>query len=405
MERVIGTGRRSRADRPLALVLGARVIEVVRALAMEGIPVGVVTPTGDPARWSRYARNVMTWDWMQAAEHHDAALADRLVAFARRQPKPPVLLYCSDQSMVFVSQHRERLATAFRFVVPDAALVEAMEDKARFARLAAERDLPVPPTVVLDQRSESPDELLALGLPVVIKPTARDHTWQTAAGSSTKALRFETEEELLAFWPRLRDLSKPAVAQQCIPGPETAVVSYHVYVDADGEIAGAFTGRKIRTIPVEYGHTSSLTITDCSEVARVGREVCRKLDLRGVAKIDFKRAPDGALYLLEINARLTLWAHPGARAGVNLGALVYADLTGTPRPQPRPLRRELDWVHPKDVIAAKAHGICTREWVRWLVRNNPVNGVWRWDDPGPLLGMAAVRVRSKVLGTPAAEVD
>jgi predicted ATP-grasp superfamily ATP-dependent carboligase len=280
-----------------------------------------------------------------------------------------------------------------------------MEDKARFARLAAERDLPVPPTVVLDQRSESPDELLALGLPVVIKPTARDHTWQTAAGSSTKALRFETEEELLAFWPRLRGLSKPAVAQQCIPGSETAVVSYHVYVDADGEIAGAFTGRKIRTIPVEYGHTSSLTITDCSEVARVGREVCRKLDLRGVAKIDFKRAPDGALYLLEINARLTLWAHPGARAGVNLGALVYADLTGTPRPQPRPLRRELDWVHPKDVIAAKAHGICTREWVRWLVRNNPVNGVWRWDDPGPLLGMAAVRVRSKVLGTPAAEVD
>ena len=405
MERVIGTGRRSRADRPLALVLGARVIEVVRALAMEGIPVGVVTPTGDPARWSRYARNVMTWDWMQAAEHHDAALADRLVAFARRQPEPPVLLYCSDQSMVFVSQYRERLATAFRFVVPDAALVEAMEDKARFARLAAERDLPVPPTVVLDQRSESPDELLALGLPVVIKPTARDHTWQTAAGSSTKALRFETEEELLAFWPRLRGLSKPAVAQQCIPGPETAVVSYHVYVDADGEIAGAFTGRKIRTIPVEYGHTSSLTITDCSEVARVGREVCRKLDLRGVAKIDFKRAPDGALYLLEINARLTLWAHPGARAGVNLGALVYADLTGTPRPQPRPLRRELDWVHPKDVIAAKAHGICTREWVRWLVRNNPVSGVWRWDDPGPLLGMAAVRVRSKVLGTPAAEVD
>ncbi|HEX8520515.1 MAG TPA: hypothetical protein VF667_13055 [Pseudonocardia sp.] len=405
MERVIGTGRRSGADRPLALVLGARVIEVVRALAMEGIPVGVVTPTGDPARWSRYARNVMTWDWMQAAEHHDAALADRLVAFARRQPEPPVLLYCSDQSMVFVSQHRERLATAFRFVVPDAALVEAMEDKARFARLAAERDLPVPPTVVLDQRSESPDELLALGLPVVIKPTARDHTWRTAAGSSTKALRFETEEELLAFWPRLRGLSKPAVAQQCIPGPETAVVSYHVYVDADGEIAGAFTGRKIRTIPVEYGHTSSLTITDCSEVARVGREVCRKLDLRGVAKIDFKRAPDGALYLLEINARLTLWAHPGARAGVNLGALVYADLTGTPRPQPRPLRRELDWVHPKDVIAAKAHGICTREWVRWLVRENPVNGVWRWDDPGPLLGMAAVRVRSKVLGTPAAEVD
>lgn len=400
-------GRKNKADRPLALVLGARVIEVVRALAMEGIPVGVVTPPGDPARWSRYARTVMTWNWMQPAECHDAALADRLVAFARTQPEPPVLLCCSDQSMVFVSQHRERLAEGFRFVVPDATLVEAMEDKARFAALAAERDLPVPPTVVLDvERDDSPDELLTLDLPIIIKPTARDHTWQAAAGSSTKALRFETKEELLEFWPRLRGLSKPAVAQESIPGPETAVVSYHVYVDADGEIAGAFTGRKIRTIPVEYGHTSSLTITDDPDVARAGQEVCRKLDLRGVAKIDFKRAPDGTLYLLEINARLTLWAHPGARAGVNLGALVYADLTATPRPRARPLCRELDWVHPKDVIAAKEHGICTREWLRWLVRGNPVKGVWRWDDPGPLLGMAAVRVRSKVFGgTSAAEVD
>ena len=407
MKRIIGTGRTKRADRPLALVLGARVIEVVRALAMEDIPVGVVTPTGDPARWSRYARNVMTWNWMQPAECHDASLADRLVAFARKQPVPPVLLYCSDQSMVFVSQHRERLATAFRFVVPDASLVEAMEDKSKFAALAAERGLPIPPTVVVDQhQAEPPAELLALDLPIVVKPTARDHTWQTAAGSSTKALRIETKEELLEFWPRLHGLSKPAVAQTCIPGPETAVVSYHVYVDESGNVVGAFTGRKIRTIPVEYGHTSSLTITDDPDVARLGQEVCRKLDLRGVAKIDFKRAPDGTLYLLEINARLTLWAHPGARAGVNLGALVYADLTGVPRPSPRPVRTELDWVHPKDVIAARAHGMCTREWVRWLVRDNPVKGVWRWDDPGPLLGMAAVRARSKVLGsTSAAEVD
>ncbi|MGH8964149.1 MAG: hypothetical protein ACRDXB_02300, partial [Actinomycetes bacterium] len=89
----------------MALVLGARVIEVVRSLVLEGIPVGVVTPTGDPARWSHCARTVLTWDWMLPPEHHDEALADRLVEFGRRQASPPVLLYCSDQSMAFVSQH------------------------------------------------------------------------------------------------------------------------------------------------------------------------------------------------------------------------------------------------------------------------------------------------------------
>jgi D-aspartate ligase len=384
----------------MALVLGARVIEVVRSLALEGIPVGVVTPTGDPARWSRYARNVMTWDWMQPAERHDAALADRLVRFAQQQATPPVLLYCSDQSMVFVSQHRRRLAEGFRFAVPNAALVEATEDKARFAALAAAHSLPVPPTVVLDRcQPEPPDELLDLGLPMIVKPTARDRTWVAAAGSSAKAVRIETKEQLLEFWPHLSGLSKPAIAQESIPGPETAVVSYHVYVDDEGEIAGEFTGCKIRTIPVEYGHTSSLTITDDPDVARLGRKICRALDLRGVAKIDFKYGPDGHLYLFEINARLTLWAHPGARAGVNLPAIMYADLTGRPRPRCDRTRSCVDWVHPKDVLAARAHGLSMAQWLGWLWRTRPVTGVWKWDDPGPLLGMIAVRLKGAAFGT------
>jgi D-aspartate ligase len=391
------------AEKPMTLVLGARVIEVVRSLAMEGIRVGVVTPTGDPVRWSRYARTVMTWDWMLPAERHDEALADRLVRFARRQATPPVLMYCSDQAMVFVSQHRERLAEGFRFAVPDAGLVEAMEDKARFAALATAHSLPVPPTVVLDSyrdhcQPDPPDELLDLGLPMIVKPTARDRTWVTAAGSSAKAIRIETKEELLEFWPRLSGLSKPAIAQESIPGPETAVVSYHVYVDDSGEIAGEFTGCKIRTIPIEYGHTSSLTITDDPEVTRLGRKVCRALNLRGVAKIDFKYAPDGRLYLFEINARLTLWAHPGAQAGVNLPAIMYADLTGRPRPSCHRTRTCVDWVHPKDVLAARAHGISMTQWLSWLWHTRPVTGVWKWDDPGPLLGMIAVRARSATLG-------
>jgi D-aspartate ligase len=392
-------------EKPLALVLGARVIEVVRSLAMEDIPVGVVTPTGDPARWSRYARTVMTWDWMQPAERHDEALADRLVRFARQQPTPPVLMYCSDQSMVFVSQHRDRLAESFRFAVPDTALVEATEDKARFAALATAHSLPVPPTVVLDNyrnhcRPEPPDELLDLGLPMIVKPTARDRTWVAAVGSSAKAIRIETKEQMLEFWPRLSGLSKPAIAQESIPGPETAVVSYHVYIDDHGEIAGEFTGRKIRTIPIEYGHTSSLTITDDPDVTRLGRQVCRALDLRGVAKIDFKYGPDGHLYLFEINARLTLWAHPGARAGVNLPAIMYADLAGRPRPDGGRARTCVDWVHPKDVLAARAHGISMAQWLSWMRRTRPVTGVWKWDDPGPLLGMLVVRLKGAVHRSP-----
>jgi predicted ATP-grasp superfamily ATP-dependent carboligase len=126
------------------------------------------------------------------------------------------------------------------------------------------------------------------------------------------------------------------------------------------------------------------------------------VDLRGVAKIDFKYDPDGCLHLFEINARLTLWAHPGARAGVNLPAIMYTDLTGRPRPVCSRITG-VDWVHPKDVLAARAHGIPMTRWLSWLWRTRPVTGVWKWDDPGPLLGMLAVRLRGTRSSTPAAD--
>ena len=125
-----------------------------------------------------------------------------------------------------------------------------------------------------------------------------------------------------------------------------------------------------------------------------------------MAKLDFKYGPDGRLYLFEINARLTLWAHPGARAGVEPARRSCTQTSpGAPRPQPRSTRACLDWVHPKDVLAARANGISMAEWLRWLWRTHPVTGVWRWDDPGPLLGMLAVRVKGAALGTSAATPD
>ena len=53
--------------------------------------------------------------------------------------------------------------------------------------------------------------------------------------------------------------------QEMIPGPETSIESYHVYVDAAGVTAGEFTGRKIRTHPPAYGETTKRETTHETE--------------------------------------------------------------------------------------------------------------------------------------------
>ena len=226
----------------------------------------------------------------------------------------------------------------------------------------------------------------------------------TAVGRSTKALRIETKEELLEFWPRLRGLSKPAVAQKSIPGPETAVVSHHVHVDEKGEVAGEFTGRKIRTIPAEYGHTSSLTITDDPEVAGSAAR-CAPPSTCGASPSSTSSTDRTGASTCSRSMRAHALGTPG-RAGRGEPCSDHVRRPHRrPRPEPRTTRACLDWVHPKDVLAARANGISMAEWLRWMWRTHPVTGVWRWDDPGPLLGMLVVRVKGAALGTSAAIPD
>ena len=51
----------------------------------------------------------------------------------------------------------------------------------------------------------------------------------------------------------------------------TSLSSYHAYVDESGATPGEFTGRKIRTLPPRYGHSTAVEITPLPDVAELGR--------------------------------------------------------------------------------------------------------------------------------------
>jgi D-aspartate ligase len=382
----ISTSGSARAAAAPACVIGE--IDLVRALALAGIRSAVVAQAGNPARYSRAVTDVVPWidPWKDPD-----ALVERLVAFGRAQPLPPVLYYDGDWDLLLVSRNRVRLSEAFRFVVADADLVEAAVDKARFQALAARLDLPVPRAVALDEAGDAPD----LRFPVLAKPLTRQHeTWRPLAGA--KALHLETPADLEALRHRLAGGGLEVLVQEVVPGPESRIESYHVYVDAEGEVVGEFTGRKLRTHPPGYGYSTALTITTSEDVRRLGRELTARMDLRGVAKLDFKRDDQGRFHLLEVNPRFNLWHHPGALAGVNLPALVHQDLTGAPRSRPARARAGVCWCSlAHDLQAARADGVSALRWLRWMARCEAKSG-FAWDDPLPLPRAELWRVRKRL---------
>jgi D-aspartate ligase len=374
-----------KAPQALACVMGD--MDLLQPIAAAGIPCAVVTRPGVPSLYSRFARARLAWDdFSQDAD----ALCEALERFAQTQREKPVLFYEEDAQVLFISRHRDRLAQSFRFVIADAALVEDLLDKARFADLAQRYGLPVPQARHFHPVAIEPDDL-DLAFPIIVKPLTRLERWNDIFGLR-KALDVANLDALRALWPRLLDAGVDLLAQRLIPGPETQIESYHCYLDQRGSVAGEFTGRKIRTYPVAYGHSTALEITAAKDVQQLGRDIIERLGLSGVAKLDFKRDATGTLHLLEINPRFTLWHHPAAVAGVNIPALVYADLTGTPRPQPARAKAGVRWCRAwKDLPAARASGIPLTTWLAWAARCEAKSAL-SWNDPMPLVRSALYRL-------------
>jgi lipopolysaccharide/colanic/teichoic acid biosynthesis glycosyltransferase/predicted ATP-grasp superfamily ATP-dependent carboligase len=386
---IVGLMRGRGQAAPPAVVLGRSCIETVRPLALAGIRSLVVAPAREGSQYSRHARALTDWNWSGSARDREPELLDRILRFAGQQPEPLALMYCCEASLLFVSRNRSRLQDVFRFVVPQAETVEQLADKGRFVALADRLALPVPRTRLLPLgQAISGRNHDDLQFPLFVKPAHRDRVWESIEG--TKGVRVDSLADLRSMADRHPRVDSTFVLQQLVDGPESAIESYHVYVDRAGEVVGEFTGRKLRTLPALYGYTTALTTTHNQDVLDLGRKIVHALDFTGVAKFDFKRSPTGQLFLLEINARFSLWHHVGARVGVNIPALVYADLMGGLRPEsrgPEPRAEARDaatWVHPKDVFAARASGMRLAEWTRWAARSE-AKAYWSISDPMPLL--------------------
>ena len=378
----------------MAVVMGD--VDMVRALGLAGIRSCYFGPPDYSARFSRHVREVLPWlDEWRCQEQIVAAL----LRFARTQPEPPVLYPQTDAAVLLASRYRDDLSGAFRFVLADAGLIERLIDKAQFQALAERHGLAVPPAQRLRPSPEGPAPDLHVRFPVLVKPVRRGGDWK-ATGALGKAMHVRGEDEWRAVWPRLGRVRSELLVQQLVPGPESAIESYHAYIDSGGDTAGEFTGRKIRTFPPRYGNSSAVEIVDVPDVAALGRGALSALGVRGVAKVDFKRDDRGRLHLLEINPRFNLWHHPAALAGVNLPAIVYADLTGCTRPRGRRPTRHVTWCAPLlDVRAAHQTGTPPVAWLRWARRCQAISGL-AWDDPLPFLrGTLWVAVRRRLAGT------
>ena len=360
------------------MLLGDR--DLAATLDSVGVPVTVVCRRSDAVRLSRYADG-----WLENPDSGDDALLSTLLDYAARSAEPLVLFYQTDDALLFTSRRRKELAQGgIKFAIAEEDLVEQLVNKAAFQDLAARLDLPTPPARVV-RVAPHVSNTMAMAPPFLVKPLRRDGSWE--ASNPGKAVLIQNRQDFTELMVKLPKTHSNVLVQGYVPGSESRIESYHVYVDSTGSVVAEFTGRKIRTYPTSYGYSTALVITSAEDVAAAGRRAISRLGLRGVAKLDFKRDPAGKLWLLEVNPRFNLWHRLGARAGMNVPALVFQDLLGRPRADALSAQEGATYCRGlEDWRAARQEGVGLMTWLRFVTGSEARSGLDPHDPFALLMG-------------------
>jgi D-aspartate ligase len=333
--RITRKSRHETAGVPAVVVGGSlNALGVVRSLTRGGVPVLVLERTRRcPGRWSRHAR------FVQVPSVEGRSLVDALRSLADRIRQRPVLILTDDRAVEAVSEQRDELEPHYRIQLPPRDMVPVLADKRLFQQFAEKGGLPVPRSIIVNDRSEVP--LLArLTPPMVIKPANKALVLGT---ENERVVRADTLDHAREVAERMVGPAQGLLAQEWIDGPDTDIHFAFFVCDARSRLVSYFLGRKLVCEPPRIGITAVCTRADdpTGELEGVVRRYAMLSGYAGIGGLELKRERGSRRFVIvEPTVGRTDWQEEIATlSGVNIPLAAYRTALGQPvqpvQPAPR----------------------------------------------------------------------
>lgn len=366
-----------------AVVLGAGLngLGVARSLARAHVSVWLLD--SDARRVEMYTRAAKS---LKIGALHGDTLVEELVRLGEGQFSRvrPVLLLTQEESVRAVSHARDRLSALYRFSLPSIEVVEALQHKLGFQRMAERLDGPIPPLVHIRTLEDLP-ALDSLQFPVVIKPGERHAGY---GRRFKKAYRVESVGEADDLIRRILPVMADVVVQEWTEGPDSNIHFCLQYLNVHGQVSASFTGRKIRSWPPQVGGTASCVPAPEAheELSALTARFFQNANVIGMAGMEYKRdARNGEFRMVEPTVgRTDYQAEVATLNGVNLPYAAYCAELDRPRATPEKIKRSLAWrVRSDDEQSAAAQHQDPRQGLDGV--DGVRDALWRWNDPVPFL--------------------
>ncbi len=283
--------------------------------------------------------------WKSLGATHELYMADMDPCAAGLYLVPPerrLLLPRGDDPRLVERVLEICRAHAVELVIPtvDAELIPLARAQASFAALGIKLGLSTLASLELCRDKHT---LLAALAPHVAVPATQLLTAATAStaafpvfvkprlGAGSRGAEVIHNAAQLAVLPHDGSI----LLQEWLPGEEFSV---DVYVRADGRVIAAVPRERMKT---DSGIAVAARTRHLPDVIDAAVAAATAAGIRYVANVQLKRARDGACKLLEINPRFPGTLPLTAAAGIDLPALMVAELNGAALPDTRLPFKEL----------------------------------------------------------------
>ena len=284
----------------------------LRSLARHGI--GAVVGDSYSPSMCFYSRHRSGHFVYPSPYRHPEAFIDSLIDQARRR-ECRVLIPMHEEAYV-IARFRDRLEPYMKVPLASEEQIMTLHDKGRFADLAGELDLPVPPTYLANRMDQVEGIAQQISYPAVVKP-------RRAHGAF--GLRYVRDaEELRKAFADLVDRyhyvdQELPIVQEFVRGVKHSVCMLFNH----GRLRARCTFRFLREYPVEGGTAVLRISTHQERMEKIAQRTLEHLRWHGIAEAEFLLSPQGEPQLLEINPRFWGSLYQGVASGVDFPYLLY----------------------------------------------------------------------------------
>ena len=297
---------------------------IARNLGSRGVPIYCVT--SNPYELTCYSKYCTGYAIIPHVEDDSTIMQRVLDAVYRHVSHDCVLFATSDTAMLTLA----RLYSALNHhltVIPDQETVERMVIKSKFYRSLQNSGIPFPETFFSEETAFS-ELVRSVTFPVYVRPAHIEIFSQYFRGKGFVA---RTPRELQYYLQLAQKRSVEVMVQQIVPGPTENGFIVRGYITRQGILKVLITLQKLWQPSMFANESIAVTIprAHVMDIIQPFLKWIKRFHYRGIFDAEFKRdIRDGAMKLLEVNARSTGDSYMGRACGADDIFAAYCDALG-----------------------------------------------------------------------------